>query len=194
MEKLLSNVQYCFKFVKIVYHTANICLSQFFTMKIIFLKYIWWDDINDLVSVGPIPVSVWLEIFIIKLCSLMKMDNISLINAKNIFFILHYNSLFKFQILLHNSEVLNTRARCSSVVRAFARGAMGRRIHPSLSYFLFQPVLHGWFNKACGVCYPVCGMMHIKEPLLLIRKSSPCGCSGVPLAVWLVLYHMSDAI
>ena len=23
-----------------------------------------------------------------------------------------------------------------------------------------------------GICYPVCGMMHIKEPLLLIRKSS----------------------
>ena len=22
--------------------------------------------------------------------------------------------------------------------------------------------------------YPVCGMMHIKEPLLLFRKSSPC--------------------
>ena len=25
------------------------------------------------------------------------------------------------------------------------------------------------------MCYPVCGMMHIKEPLLLIGKSSPCG-------------------
>ena len=34
----------------------------------------------------------------------------------------------------------------------------------SLSYFLFQPV------------------MHIKEPLLLIRKSSPCGGSGFPLS------------
>ena len=37
-----------------------------------------------------------------------------------------------------------------------------------LSYFLFQPVLHDWCNKGCGMCYPVCGMMHIKEPLLLI--------------------------
>ena len=38
-----------------------------------------------------------------------------------------------------------TGARCSSVVRAFAHGAMGRRIDPSwgepLSYFSFQPVL-----------------------------------------------------
>ena len=34
-------------------------------------------------------------------------------------------------------------------------------------------------NKAV-VCYPVCGMMHIKEPLLLIEAS---GGSGFPLAV-----------
>ena len=31
--------------------------------------------------------------------------------------------------------------------------------------------------------YPVCGMMHIKEPLLLIGKSSPCCCSGLPLSL-----------
>ena len=40
------------------------------------------------------------------------------------------------------------------------------------SYFSFQPLLHDWCNKGCGMCYPVCGMMHIKEPLLLIRKNS----------------------
>ena len=43
-----------------------------------------------------------------------------------------------------------------------------------LSYFSFQPVLHEWCNIGCGMCYSVCGMVHIKEPLLLIRKSSPC--------------------
>ena len=47
-----------------------------------------------------------------------------------------------------------------------------------LNYFLFQPVLHNWCNKGCGMCYPVCGMVHIKEPLLLIDKSSLCGGSG----------------
>ena len=31
--------------------------------------------------------------------------------------------------------------------------------------------------------YPVYGMMHIKEPLLLIGKSSPCGGSGFPLSL-----------
>ena len=85
--------------------------------------------------------------------------------------------------------------RCSSVVRAFTHGAMGLRIDPSwgggvcvdpLSYFSFQPVLHDWCNKGCGICYPVCGMVHVKEPLLLIGKSSPCGGSGFPLtlSVW----------
>ena len=58
----------------------------------------------------------------------------------------------------------------------------------------YQPVLHDWCNKGSGTYYPVCGMMYIKEPLLLIGKSSPGGSSGYPLAIWMVLYHMSDAI
>ena len=47
-----------------------------------------------------------------------------------------------------------------------------------LSYFSFKTVLHDWCNKGRGMCYPVCGMMHIKEPLLLIGKSSLCGGNG----------------
>ena len=30
------------------------------------------------------------------------------------------------------------------------------------------------------MCYPVCGMVHIKKTLLLIGKSSPCGNGGIP--------------
>ena len=41
----------------------------------------------------------------------------------------------------------------------------------SLSYFSFQPVLHDWCNKGRGMCYPVCGMVHIKEPVLLASLS-----------------------
>ena len=39
------------------------------------------------------------------------------------------------------------------------------------------------------------GIMHIKEPLLLIGKSSPFGGCGFPLSLseW-SFYHMSDAI
>ena len=57
-----------------------------------------------------------------------------------------------------------------------------------LSYLLFQPVPH----KGRGMCYPVCGMMHIKEPLLLIGKSSPCGGSELPLS--LSEWSCTDAI
>ena len=35
----------------------------------------------------------------------------------------------------YQQEFIFSGARCSSVVRAFAHGAMGRRIDPSLSYF-----------------------------------------------------------
>ena len=52
-----------------------------------------------------------------------------------------------------------------------------------LSYFSFQPVLHDWCNKGRGMCYPVCGMVHIKEPLLLIDKSSLCGGSRFPFSL-----------
>ena len=78
----------------------------------------------------------------------------------------------------------------SSVERAFTHGAMGRWIDPSwggpIELLSFQPVLHDWCNKGHGMCYPVCGMVHIKEPLLLIDKSSLCGGSGFPfsLSVW----------
>ena len=61
--------------------------------------------------------------------------------------------------------------RCSSV------GSILHGVDP-LSYFSFQPVLHDWYNKGRGMYYPVCGMVHIKEPLLLIEKGSPCGGSG----------------
>ena len=52
------------------------------------------------------------------------------------------------------------------------RWVVGSILHgvDSLSYFSFQPVLHDWCNKGRGMCYPVCGMMHIKNTLLLIGK------------------------
>ena len=122
--------------------------------------------------------------------------------------------------------LLTVEAIICSVVRTFAHGTMGRSIDPSwcgmcyrvcgmvhikeplliignsspcnggsgfplsmshisdpLSYFSFLPVLHDWCNKGRGMCYPVCGMVHIKEPLLLFGKSSPYGGSGFPLSL-----------
>ena len=65
------------------------------------------------------------------------------------------------------------------------RWVVGSILHgvDPLSYFSFQPVLHDWCNKGSGMYYPVCGMMHIKEPLLLIGKSSLCGGIGFPLSL-----------
>ena len=51
-----------------------------------------------------------------------------------------------------------------------------------LSYFSFQCSITG-VKKGHGMCYPVCGMMHIKEPLLLTRKSSLCGVSRLSLSL-----------
>ena len=45
------------------------------------------------------------------------------------------------------------------------------------------PVIHDWCNKGRGMCYPICGMVHIKEPLLLIDKSNLCGGSGFPFSL-----------
>ena len=51
------------------------------------------------------------------------------------------------------------------------RWVVGSILHgvDPLSYFSFQPVLHDWCNKGRDICYPVCGMMHIKEPFLSER-------------------------
>ena len=73
---------------------------------------------------------------------------------------------------------------CGKSVRSWCDASLDRSfmVDP-LSYFSFQPVPHDWCNKGCGMCYPVCGMVHIKEPLLLIGKSSLCGGSGFPFSL-----------
>ena len=93
---------------------------------------------------------------------------------------------------IHASVSLNIHSfirgvRCSSIVRAFPHGAMNRQIDPS--WWTHLAISHSSQCSTTGVtkavvCYPVCGMMHIKEPLLLIRKSSPCGGSGFPLSLF----------
>ena len=83
--------------------------------------------------------------------------------------------------LLSHTPVMGTvgAGRSSEVERPLmVRWVVGSIFHgvDPLSYFSFQPVLHDWF-------YPVCGMVNTKEPLLLIDKSSLCGCSGFPFSL-----------
>ena len=94
---------------------------------------------------------------------------------------------FGYEVLNKNDGcILRPGARCSSMVRAsVVRWVIRSILHGEdpLSYFSFQPVLHDWYNKGCGMCYPVCGIMHIKEPLLLIGKSSLCAGNGFPFSL-----------
>ena len=51
-------------------------------------------------------------------------------------------------------------------------------------YISFQPVLHNWRTKGCGIYCPVCGMMYVNNNLLLIEKCSPrSDDSGFPLSL-----------
>ena len=90
-----------------------------------------------------------------------------------------------FQTLCHSLTHWGA-GRSSEVERSLmVRWVVGLILHgvDPLSYFSFQPVLHDWCNKGRGMCYPVCGMVHIKEPLLSIDKSSLCGGSGFPFSL-----------
>ena len=83
-----------------------------------------------------------------------------------------------FFIRVHITSNKEGAGRSSEVERSLmVRWVVGSILHgvDPLSYFLFQSVLHDWCNKGCCMCYPICGMVHIKEPLLLINKSSLYG-------------------
>ena len=64
----------------------------------------------------------------------------------------------------------------------------------SLGYFSFQPVVHNWSNKGCSMYCSVRGKVHIKDPLLLIRKSNLCGDSEFPLKkyVRMIIYPIAN--
>ena len=103
---------------------------------------------------------------------------------------MRFNCLYILRMLFRQQydvqDLSLKRALSSEVERSLmVRWVVGSIIHgvDPLSYFSFQPVLHDWCNKGRGMCYPVCGMVHIKEPLLLIDKSSLCGGSGFPFSL-----------
>ena len=103
-----------------------------------------------------------------------------------LFVFIHFRMLAVLLVLGHAFYDFRGAGRSSEVERSLmVRWIVGSILHgvDPLSYFSFQPVLHDWCNKGCGMCYPVCGMVHIKEPLLLINKSSLCGGSGFPFSL-----------
>ena len=72
------------------------------------------------------------------------------------------------------------------MIRAFAhsRQVVGSILHGGhIELFLVPVSAPRWCNKDRGMCYSVCESVHIKYPLLLIEKSSPCGGSGFSLSL-----------
>ena len=53
---------------------------------------------------------------------------------------------------------------------------------PVVEHWMEQDIAQ-FINDNCGMCYPVSGIVHIIEPLLLIGKSSPCGGSRFPFSL-----------
>ena len=91
------------------------------------------------------------------------------VSACNVSTITHGVDLLFAWILLHGRLILHGGCICS------------------LGYFPFQPMVHDWFIEGCGMCCPVCGRAHIKDPLLLIGKSSLCGDSGFHLKKYVTM-------
>ena len=92
--------------------------------------------------------------------------------------ILSHFSLTDVQVTLRQILILvliQAFLTCSPDMVRWVVGSILHRVNP-LSYFSFQPVLHNLCNKGRG-------MVHIKEPLLLIEKSSPCGGSRFPISL-----------
>ena len=79
---------------------------------------------------------------------------------------------------------VNSMYVCGESVRSWCDGSSDRSfVVDRLNYFSFQPVHHDWFNISRDMYYPVCGVMHITESLLLIGKCNPYSGSGFPLSL-----------
>ena len=102
------------------------------------------------------------------------------------------SSLFRRTFILL-TDVTPCEDKCSQIFSSLtpSNSGAGRRSEVERSLmvrWVIGSILHGvdplsWCSKGRGVCYPVCGMVHIKEPLLLIGKSSLCGGSGFPFSL-----------
>ena len=82
--------------------------------------------------------------------------------------------------MLYLREVVKGIVACPPLKRSVVGSILLSGPSCSLGYFPFQPVVHNWFIKGRGMYCSVYGKVHIKDPLLLIEKSSLCGGSGFP--------------
>ena len=100
-------------------------------------------------------------------------------------------SLFYVSISIWGQNVAQSIA-CPPLKRSVVGSILLSGPSCSLGYFPFQPVVHNWFIKGRGMYCSVYGKVHIKDPLLLIEKSSLCGGSGFPSKKVCQRDHMND--
>ena len=62
----------------------------------------------------------------------------------------------------------------------------------TLSDISFRPVLYKWCNKECGKYSPVCGMVHIKDPLMLLSKGNPGSGSSMSSLTLIAIFPMTE--
>ena len=69
-----------------------------------------------------------------------------------------------------------------------AHGVVGHQIDPKwCTHWIISLTMNS--TTGCGMCYPTCRMVHVKDPLLLIEKNSPwSGSSRFPLSLSMIIY------
>ena len=56
-----------------------------------------------------------------------------------------------------------------------------------IELFLVPALFHDWCNNGRGMCYSLCGMVHVKDLLPLIERSSLCSGSNGYLIIKKIL-------
>ena len=86
------------------------------------------------------------------------------------------SSTYHCKVQVGTQSVCNVLPRCGVIQVQPWRGS-------PLKHFSFQPVLYNWCNKDHCRHHSVCGVVHIKYPLLLIEKGSSSDQKG-ELMLW----------
>ena len=116
--------------------------------------------------------------YVIQIISLPGFDVcISIVRLNR--YVIQISSLPGFDVCISIVSVAQSIA-CPPLKRSVVGSILLSGPSCSLGYIPFQPVVHNWFIKGRSMYYSVYGKVHIKDPLLLIEKSSLCGGSGFP--------------
>ena len=98
----------------------------------------------------------------------------------------------KFFYSFNKQDALNTfYLRLYGVRHMVKDHSDSERGNPLPPHRLLFPVVYNWFIKGRGMYCSVYGKVHIKDPLLLIEKSSLCGSRGfsskkcVNMTIWM---------